>query len=269
MTDAPVRDIPVRPAASVLLLRPTPPEHRDGTGFEVFTLTRANTMAFAAGMTAFPGGAVDPSDGQPVLRWTGPDLPWWSAALGVPIAGEVVVSAVRELFEEVGVLLAAESAEVDPPASVSADARDDLAAHRLSLADLLTTQQLALRSDLLRPWARWITPPGQSRRYDTFFFVAALPAGQEIGRITGEATTGGWATPHELIRRYTEEGLGMLPPTIVVLTELAGYATVPDVLTAPRRIRPVEPEIVSRPGEPLRISINGVEIGIPAARPRD
>lgn len=250
--------VPVRPAASVLLLRPA-----DELGVEVFTITRATSMAFAAGMTAFPGGGVDASDAEPVQAWAGPDAPWWSAALGSATAGEVVVAAVRELFEEVGVLLAGNTH--GRPAAVTeelAAARAELAEHRLSLADLLARGDLALRADLLRPWARWITPPGQPRRYDTYFFVAALPDGQRAEVHTTEAEAGGWARPAELLEAYRAGRLAMLPPTVVVLAELAEHRDLPDVMAAPRRIRPVEPEIVSRPGEPLRIKVNGVEIDL-------
>lgn len=250
--------VPVRPAASVLLLRPA-----GEFGVEVFTITRAASMVFAAGMTAFPGGGVDPSDAEPVQAWAGPDGPWWSAALGTPTGGELVVAAVRELFEEVGVLLA--GGRHGQPAVVDeelAAARAELAEHRISLPALLAMHDLQLRADLLRPWARWITPPGQSRRYDTYFFVAALPDGQQAKLQTSEAESGGWASPADLLDAYRAGRLAMLPPTVVVLTELAEHQDLPAALAAPRRIRPVAPEIVSKPGEPLRIRVNGVEIDL-------
>lgn len=255
---SPVDAVPIRPAASVLLLRTA-----DDFGLEVFTITRAATMAFAAGVVAFPGGGVDPTDAEPVSDWTGPDAPWWSAALGSPTGGELVVAAVRELFEEVGVLLAGgASGQLVRAAGELAAARDELAAHRTSLSSLLASHRLSLRSDLLRPWARWITPPGQTRRYDTYFFTAALPDGQQARLTTTEAESGTWSRPADLLEAYRAGRLMMLPPTVVVLTELTEHADLPSALAAPRRIRPVEPEVVSAPGEPVRIRVNGVEIDL-------
>src|SRR5262252_6222824 len=112
-------------------------------------------MAFAAGAYVFPGGSVDASDEDAGIEWAGPDAAEWGRLLGAPaeLARTLVCAAVRETFEECGVLLAGS----------------------VSLARLLHRRGLVLRSDLLRPWARWITPVTEERRYDTRFFAAALP----------------------------------------------------------------------------------------------
>ncbi|HEY4994302.1 MAG TPA: NUDIX domain-containing protein, partial [Nakamurella sp.] len=98
----PRSEIPLRRAATVMLLRDT------AAGLEVFVLRRVTGMAFAAGMTVFPGGAVDTADDAAPLAWVGPDAIWWAERLGVSArdAASLVVAAVRELFEETGVLLA-------------------------------------------------------------------------------------------------------------------------------------------------------------------
>ncbi|OLT19945.1 hypothetical protein BJF78_10335 [Pseudonocardia sp. CNS-139] len=172
--------------------RPDPPPGR--TPLQVFLQRRAAGMAFAGGMTVFPGGGVDAADRPDPDRWTGPDPAWWGERLGVPAeqAGALVSAAVRETFEECGVLLAGP----DVPDG-AADLRADLVAHRRTLAGVLRDAGLVLRADLLRPWARWITPESAPRRYDTAFFVARVPAGQDADAHTTEAVEATWWHPAE------------------------------------------------------------------------
>src|ERR1700712_1578533 len=154
-----------------MLLREGPGD-RAGGALEVFVLHRVAGMAFAPSVTVFPGGGVDPTD-HDVAPWTGPDRDWWATRLGTTVAraAALVVAAIRELFEETGVLLA------DGPAPESA--RAAIADHRIGLAEVLQTHRLRLDSGVLRPWATGTPRGGNPRRYDTFFFLAALPAGQE------------------------------------------------------------------------------------------
>src|SRR5690349_12761216 len=158
-----------RPAATVALLRDGP------LGPEAFLMRRASSMAFAARMHVFPGGGLDPRDGGTDVPWAGPDLAWWADAMVVPAqeAAGLVCAAVRELFEESGVLLAGPSASsvvsdlTDPSWE---DDRQGLLDRTLALSGLLRRRGLVLRSDLLRPWAHWCTPVFEPRRYDTWFF---------------------------------------------------------------------------------------------------
>lgn len=174
--------VPPRLSATVMLLRPAP------AGFEVYLLRRAVTMAFASGMYAYPGGAVEPVDyeGAPLVGD-------WAARLGrpAPEAMAVVRAAVREVAEETGVSL-------DPSG--------------------------------LRPWTRWITPEFEPRRYDTYFFVAALPDGQRPMRLTGEADHTCWLRPAVALAQLAAGEIAMFPPTSVTLTDLAGYDAVEAVL---------------------------------------
>lgn len=173
-----------RLAATVLLLRPA------GPGPEVYLLRRAASMAFASGMYAFPGGAVDPMDGAGPPLATG-----WATRLGLADAEAqgVVRAAVREVAEETGV--------------------------RLAAADL-------------QPWTRWITPEFEPRRYDTYFFVAALPDGQVPADVSGEADRTGWLRPAEALARVEAGEIAMLPPTSVTLGEIARFDSVAAVLAA-------------------------------------
>jgi 8-oxo-dGTP pyrophosphatase MutT (NUDIX family) len=176
--------VPPRLAATVVLLRTAQ------SGVEVYLLRRAASMAFASGMYAFPGGAVDPDD------LDGAALPpYWSERLGRPQqeAQAVVRAAVRELAEETGV--------------------------RLGTADL-------------HPWTRWITPEFEPRRYDTYFFVAGLPDGQDTADISGEADRTEWVAPAAALARMEAGDIAMLPPTSVTLGALAGFGSVAEVLAA-------------------------------------
>lgn len=246
-------DVPIRPASTVMLVR-------DGDrGLEVFTLRRVAEMVFASGMTVFPGGGVDPSDADETIPWSGPDPSWWAAQWRIDrIAARAgVVAAVRELYEETGVLLAAGA-----PAREGADAaaeRDAVAAHRLSLAELLRGRGARLRADLLRPWARWITPPGPTRRYDTYFFVAALPAGQRPDFATSEAAAGGWQRPADVLQAEGAGEVGLMPPTVAMMTDLAAAGSVVDVLAATRATGPVVPTVLAADGEVLRVRVGDRE----------
>ena len=245
------RQEPVTPrdAASVLLLRPAGGGGPGPAGLEVYLLRRARSMAFAPGVSAFPGGSVDPRDAEEGVAWAGPDVQEWGRALGAPaaLARALVCAAVRETFEESGVLLAGPS-----PAAVVADTsgpdweadRHALLDHSLSLAGFLGRRGLVLRSDLLRPWARWITPVVEARRYDTRFFIAAIPPGQQTRHVGGEAEDVAWWQPDAAITAARRRELRLMPPTAVCLAQVGACAQVEAALRAPRDLRPVIPGVV-------------------------
>jgi 8-oxo-dGTP pyrophosphatase MutT (NUDIX family) len=239
-------ELPIRPAATVMLVRDAP------AGLQVFVLRRVAAMAFAPGMTVFPGGAVDPADHDPALQWAGPDEHWWAEHLQqqAPLARALVVAAVRELFEETGVLLAGAGDPAGSPADrpLGDPVRLALIEHRITLAAALATAGLRLRADLLRPWANWITPPGRTRRYDTFFFAAALPPGQQAEMLTTEADLGQWRAPRELFAERAAGTTALMPPTVAMLTDLAGYGSVAEVLAAKRVVAPVRVRAGDFPG---------------------
>ncbi len=238
-----------RDAASVLLLRAAP----DQPGVEVYMLRRARSMAFAPGASAFPGGSVDSRDAEDEVAWAGPDAADWGRLLDAPpaLARALVCAAVRETFEESGVLLAGPAAGTLVADTSGPDWEADRTAlldRSLSLAQLLARRGLVLRSDLLRPWARWITPATEARRYDTRFFAAALPPGQRTRDVGGEAEQVAWTRPADAIRAARARELFLLPPTAACLAGLAAYPDVTAALGAEHSMRPVIPAVVQVDG---------------------
>ncbi|MEV4615764.1 NUDIX hydrolase [Kitasatospora sp. NPDC049258] len=221
-----------KPSATVVLLRDG--HAAEGTGPQAYLLRRRTSMAFAGGMYAYPGGGVDPRDAEAEIGWAGPTPAQWAERLGVDehAAQAVVCAAVRETFEEAGVLLAG------PDAKTMAEPRDwtaeraALEAHEFSFAEFLARHGLVLRSDLLAAWARWTTPAFEERRFDTWFFVAALPPGQDAAVQVGEADRVAWLSPAEAVEGYQAGRFGMLPPTVTVLRELLTARTAAEALDA-------------------------------------
>ncbi|MFI5803689.1 NUDIX hydrolase [Streptomyces sp. NPDC051561] len=218
------------------------------TGLSVHMLRRRASMAFAGGAYAYPGGGVDPRDDDSLVRWAGPSLTEWAALLGLGDdlggAQAVVCAAVRETFEEAGVLLAGPTPDtvVDDTTGDDWEAdRQALVAREFGFAEFLDRRKLVLRSDLLGPWARWITPEFEPKRYDTWFFVAALPAGQRTRNASTEADRTVWIAPEQAAAGYDRGELLMMPPTISTLRQLQPYGTVPEVLAgaAGRDMTPV------------------------------
>jgi 8-oxo-dGTP pyrophosphatase MutT (NUDIX family) len=233
-----------RPASTVILMRDT------ADGPEVYLLRRQQSMAFAAGMTVFPGGRVDPTDSTIADSWSGPSPEWFGERMGcsAETAAAYLAAAVRETFEESGVLLAGP----DTDSVVGDTTGDDWEADRVALesrelgfADFLHRRGLVLRADLLGVWAHWITPEFEPRRYDTRFFVAALPAGQVTRDVTSESDQVAWMPPAEAVRAVDAGEMLMLPPTYLCCRDLIPYAAVPEVLAAAtdREIRPILPTV--------------------------
>jgi 8-oxo-dGTP pyrophosphatase MutT (NUDIX family) len=240
-----------RDAATVMLLRPPKnggPERMRPGGLEVYMLRRKATMAFAPGAFVFPGGSVDTRDADQQVAWAGPDPAEWGQVLDAPpeLARALVCAAARETFEESGVLLAgpaADSAVADTTGDDWEADRKALIDRSLSLAGLLRRRGLVLRSDMLRPWSRWITPAVEGRRYDTRFFAAALPSQQRTRDVGGEADEVTWVRPAEAIAMARRNEIILMPPTAVTLAELAACAGVAAAVTVPRQVRPVQPEV--------------------------
>ncbi|MFJ8061854.1 NUDIX hydrolase [Streptomyces sp. NPDC096142] len=231
LTEGQLTPVVPRRAATVMLLRDT------GTGPAVHMLRRRASMAFAGGAYAYPGGGVDPRDDDLHVRWAGPTRAWWADRLGVDetAAQAIVCAAVRETYEEAGVLLAGRTPDSVVGDTTGADWETDraaLVARDLSFAEFLDRRGLVLRSDLLGAWARWITPEFESRRYDTWFFVAVLPEGQRTRNASTEADRTVWIAPGEAAASYDKGDLTMMPPTIATLRGLIPYGSAAEALAA-------------------------------------
>lgn len=249
MTASETAPLPVRPAATVMLVRDTA---IGAGGLEVFLMRRHAAMQFAAGMTVFPGGGVDDRDRDAGLlgarAWYGPEPRWWAERFGIEqdLAEALVCAAARETFEESGVLFAGPADDPDgivADASVYHRARAALEDRSLSFADFLRDENLVLRADLLRPWSNWVTPEEErTRRYDTYFFVGALPAGQRADGENTESDHADWSSPESAIADFAAGRALLLPPTWSQLDSLAGR-TVADVLALERQIAKVQPKL--------------------------
>lgn len=201
---------------------------RDGVaGLEALLMRRPDSMAFAPGMHVFPGGRVDlDQDSQPTVRGTVRTGAWTDPAL----ARALVVAGVRETFEEAGVLLAVDRSG-RPAAPDGSWARDRQASETAGgFPAVLRRRKLHIQADLLVPIAHWITPEVETRRFDTRFLAAALPAGQDVDAHITETDSAHWVAPADALAEYRRGALAMLPPTVAVLADLAGQRSVGDAL---------------------------------------
>ena len=251
-----------RHASTVVLLRDAP------GGPEAYLLRRVKGMAFAGGMHVFPGGSVDPDDEDAQIGWSGPSAKQWGEWFGASerLARALVCAAVRETFEECGVLLAGESADhlLEDVSSDEWEAeREALEARQQSLSQLLARRGLVLRADLLRPYAHWITPDVEPKRFDTRFFLAAMPAGQVCRDVGGEADERLWVP----VGTALEQGLTLMPPTHQSLKDLQGFPTVLDALDSPRAVTLVAPKLVVMPDDSVRFLVPG-DVDYPDRDPR-
>lgn len=221
-------------AATVLLLRDT------DRGIEVYVQERVASMRFAANMTVFPGGGVDPRDfpAQGQTRQAGREAivdGAYAAKLGADVrtAHALVCAAVRETFEETGTLLARHiGGSIVEDSSRYHAQRGQLEAHELAFSEFLSAEELILDPSLIRPWANWVTPKTQPIRYDTHFFLAAHPPGQVADGNTSEASSTGWFRPSSILDGWRREVIGLMPPTWAELKRVEQFATVRQALDA-------------------------------------
>lgn len=240
-----------RPAATVVIVRDCE------SGPEVLLLQRQHASGFVPGAYVFPGGRVDEEDGAAVLKeragtlaqGANPALPYWMAAI-------------REVFEETGVLLAGDATGRAAPDATAepalAEWREKLLGRRASLADLFEAEGLLPAVGELVYCGHWITPVAEPRRYDTRFFAARLPAGHVAAVDSREMTDAVWITPEEALRRFQEGSLPMVFPTVKMLEMLAGFGNVAELLNA-LRVQPVHavlPRLVRTP-EGVGIEVEG------------
>jgi len=257
-----------RPASTVIVLRDREGHHDQG--FELFMVKRHEQSAFMAGAYVFPGGRVDDSDRfDPLTDYCdGIDaalqhLPDLQPAEAV----QYHVAAIRELFEEAGVLLARDPlgafiSFTDPDLKLKFDAYR-LAVHQsmLPLPLILQTEGQRFALDALVPFAHWVTPEIEHRRFDTRFFVTRIPSGQEPLHDDEETVHSIWVSPVEALERYGRQEINLAPPTLRSLEDLARFHSVEEVLEVSRhkRIQRIQPRFIEEegriilllPGDPL------------------
>lgn len=231
--------VPLRPASTVMLLRDT------SIDIEVFMMQRTTTAAFASGMYVFPGGRVDDIDGASELDELCDGLTDAEASdlLRVPKGGLAYwVAAIRESFEEAGVLLARDEhgdfVKLNDPDTQARFAQARHAVHEgsLSLAKFCREEGLRLAVDTMRYVSHWITPVGEKRRFDTRFFVALAPSAQEPLHDDKETIASLWVTPNDALGRAQRGELAMIPPTVANLKFLSPHHTTRDAIMAAQSI---------------------------------
>jgi 8-oxo-dGTP pyrophosphatase MutT (NUDIX family) len=244
------------PAATVTLVRDS------AQGPEVLMMQRNLKSGFVPGAHVFPGGALDDEDGAPALQalCAGLDDAKASSVLGVPQGGLAYwTAAIRESFEEAGVLLA-----YDAGGRVIALDRQELAdqfrQHRHGLnagergfIDIVRDCGLTLAADQLVYFSHWITPVSAPRRYDTRFFIAAAPPAQEPLHDNHETISHLWVRPADALDRHRENRFSMRLPTIRTLEEFAAYDSAESLMTAMRNKRDIDANLprITRGGKYL------------------
>jgi 8-oxo-dGTP pyrophosphatase MutT (NUDIX family) len=229
-------------------------------GFEIFCIERSPRSTFLGGVVAFPGGQLDPSDlseawGPGTLAGEVPPFPPGDRPLPAP-ARALAVAACRETLEEAAIV----PVTGGPLEHAGALALQGELAAGVALADALRARRLGLDLGALCPFARWVTPEGEPRRYDAFFYLLRLPAGQEGASDRGETTQGFWVAPGELLARFAGGSLSLAPPTLRCVELLARCGSVEHAFALARRqpLAPIcpafvvgaDPPALALPGDP-------------------
>lgn len=247
-----------RPAATLVLIRP-----RESSGIEVLLLERSRHADFASGLFVFPGGGVEAEDGGPQARRVTPRLSPESAQRLLPDTegpGHALahfVAAIRETFEEAGILLArtADGAPAQLPERKLTEGRQACAAGPAAFFAWTARQGLTLAAEDLIYFAHWITPKAAPKRFDARFFLAEAPAGARVLTDQAEIVAFRWARPDEALSACAAGRMAMIEPTFYNLQELQGCASpaqARDVL-AGRAVRAVRPQLATLPDGSSRI----------------
>ena len=252
-----------RPASTVVLLRP-------GNPFDVFLVRRSDSIAFMGGAHVFPGGRVDAADHRDDILSLADGVA--DAALRMPDLGSAVatahyVAALRELFEEAGVLLAR------PSECIVTDRlerhRRDLLSGATTFATVVSSERLRLAFDALAYFAHWVTPEIETRRFDTRFFLARAPEGQIPVHDERETIHSEWLGPLEALERCRTGDISLPPPTWTTLSMLSRFASMDEAFEWARRkpIPRVQPRFEQRddttllfyPGDPMYPAVEGFD----------
>ena len=230
--------VPIRPAATILLVR-------DNPGLEVLMVKRHHQIDFAAGALVFPGGKTHDGDHDPAWEWR--TLGWGES---LPNKRALRVAAIREAYEETGILLARHPDQSPFRGSEAAGAaRDEIAADKRSCLDLVTELDLHLDLGALTVFARWITPAMMPKRFDTWFYVAAAPPDQLALCDGWETVDAEWVAPAEVLRLADAGERTVIFPTRMNVQLLAEAADSADAVTRAqaRKLVTVEPAVTDTP----------------------
>jgi 8-oxo-dGTP pyrophosphatase MutT (NUDIX family) len=259
----------LRPASTVMLVRDAVEPAADGNRLEVLMVRRNLRSDFVGGAYVFPGGAVDPADSGPAAEAAceGRSDAQASALLGVPSGGLAYwIAALRETFEEAGLLLAERPAG---PALLAGDPVEEarfvseraaVNAGKRRFLDLCRDEGLRLMVGDVHYFAHWITPRGAPRRFDTRFFVAAAPPGQQAAHDAGETIAETWVSPRQALAAHREGTFELIFPTIRNLQAISRFATSAELLSAAAAasdaVPTIEPRVVAD-GNGVRIVLPG------------
>lgn len=255
-------------SATVILVRSHPAD-----AWNVFLARRHSRSSFMAEAYVFPGGQIADADRDEKLQncismpaGFDPRALLQDDTLSPETAQSLFVCAIRETFEETGILLA--RTRDGSPLNLTSEERNarftayrrELNAGRTTLGEMARLENLVFPLDALAPYAHWITPEFLPKRFSTRFFLAALPEDQSAATDQGELTDSLWAKPEEFLRRYRGREIVLMPPTLKTLEELARYACLNDLFagTRGRAIYPILPE----PGENMIKLPHDPEYGI-------
>ena len=251
-----------RYASSVVLLRDSP------TGLETWLGYRPGSSPL--GVLAFPGGSLDLSDDDPV-GWIGPSPQHWAEQMGtddVGLARRHVVGAIRELFEETGVLLAGPDASSTVEANSTVEwmkAREAVAAQEKSFTEVLAKRGLSLRTDLLKPLVNWLSPDFAHFRFNTRYFAATVPINQQPSILGSKGVWGRWVNAAEAIALRDTSALGdeaaqpntvglslgqlLVPGSEIMLEKMAHANGCIAYLSYKRKAHVYQPQLVDQAGE--------------------
>lgn len=249
-------------AATVILLRDKKPQ-----GFEIFLLKRHEKSSFMGGNFVYPGGRVDQDDGSLKICTLSKGITFEEAQkiFGGTFSPEESfahwIAGIRELFEEAGVLLA-----YDQKGSLfrlrNQDEREKFLHYReslqkgeLTICEMAQKEKLLFALDLLHYYAHWITPEARSERFDTRFFLARYPLGQEASHDQKETTAGIWITPQKALEENMKGEAILSPPTLKTLEDLSRFKTIDEVFTSLKnmKIRPILPILTKITSGPIII----------------
>ena len=249
-------------AATVILLRDKEPE-----GLEVFLLKRHEKSSFMGGNFVYPGGRVDRDDGSLEICSLSKGITFEEAQKilgGITSPEESFaywIAGIRELFEEAGILLAYDQSgnlfqfKNRDEQERFLNYRNSLHQGKMTICQMAQKEKLLLALEQLRYYAHWITPEARSERFDTRFFLARYPLGQEASHDQKETTAGVWLTPWKALEENLKGEVILSPPTLKTLEDLSRFKSIDDIFSSlkEREIHPILPILTKIPSGPLII----------------